>query len=256
MNFTVEHLEFILLVLARISGFVFTAPFFGLSYIPRNVKIGFSVFITILMTYVLPYSTLEYVGVIEFACLIMKEVIVGVLIGYMTNICTYILNFSGHLIDMEIGFAMVNEINPVANVQSTITANLYTYLVMLMLVVTDMHHQILKAFIYAFEVIPIGKMKFSGNIYFAMVKFISEYFIIGFRIVLPIFASMLVVNVVLGVLAKVAPQMNMFVIGIQLKVFVGLFILTIAIQSLPQVSEFIFSEMRTMMELIIKSMAP
>lgn len=256
MNFTVEHLEFILLILARISGFVFTAPFFGLTYIPRNVKIGFCVFITILMTYVLPYSAIEYVGVIEFACIIVKEVIVGILIGYMANICTYILDFSGHLMDMEIGFSMVNEMNPVANVQSTITANLYTYLVMLMLIVTNMHHQILKAFIYAFEVIPIGKVKLSGSIYFIMLKFISEYFIIGFRIILPIFAAMLVINVVLGILAKVAPQMNMFVIGMQLKVFVGLFILTIAIQSLPQVSEFIFSEMRTMIELIIKSMAP
>ncbi len=256
MSFTVEHLEFILLVLVRISGFVFTAPFFGLTYIPRNVKIGFCIFITILMTYVLPYSTIEYVGVIEFACMIVKEVIVGILIGYMTNICTYILNFSGHLMDMEIGFSMVNEMNPVANMQSTITANLYTYLVMLMLVITNMHHQILKAFIYAFEIIPIGKVKFSGNIYFIMLKFISEYFIIGFRIILPIFASMLVVNVVLGVLAKVAPQMNMFVIGMQLKVFVGLFILTIAIQSIPQISEFIFSEMRTMMESIVNAMTP
>lgn len=256
MKFSIEHLEFLLLVLSRISGFVFTAPFFGMTYVPRNVKIGFCVFMTILMSYVLPYNNVEYVGVIGFACLIVKEVVVGILIGYMTNICTYILNFSGQLMDMEIGFSMVNEMNPVANIQSTITANLYTYLVMLMLVVTNMHHQILKAFIHAFEVIPIGKAEFSGNIYFIMLKFISEYFIIGFRIVLPIFASMLVINVVLGILAKVAPQMNMFVIGMQLKVFVGLFILTIAIRSLPQVSEFIFSEMRTMMELIIKSMAP
>ena len=256
MKFSVEHLEFLLLVLARISGFVFTAPFFGVPYIPRNLKIGFCIFITILMSYVLPYNSIEYVGVIGFASLIIKEIIVGILIGYMANICTYILNFSGQLMDMEIGFSMVNEMNPVANIQSTITANLYTYLVMLMLIVTNMHHQILKAFIYAFEIIPIGKVKFKGNIYFIMLKFISEYFIIGFRIILPIFASMLVINVVLGILAKVAPQMNMFVIGMQLKVFVGLFILTIAIRSLPQVSQFIFGEMRTMKELIIKSMAP
>lgn len=256
MEFRIEQLEFLLLILSRMSGFVFTAPFFGLTYIPRNVKIGFCIFMTILMSYVLPYQSLEYTGVIGFACLIVKEVVVGIVIGYMANICTYILNFSGQMMDMEIGFSMVNEMNPVANIQSTITANLYTYLVMLMLIVTNMHHQILKAFIHAFEVVPIGEVKFSGRIYFIILKFISEYFIIGFRIILPIFAAMLVINVVLGILAKVAPQMNMFVIGMQLKVFVGLFILTIAIRSLPQVSEFIFSEMRTMMELIINAMAP
>ena len=84
---------------------------------------------------------------------------------------------------------------------------------------------------------------------------IKEYFILGFRIVLPVFATILVVNVVLGVLAKVAPQMNMFVIGMQLKVFVGLALLFILMSFLPGITDFIFNEMQKITKLFMQSMA-
>jgi flagellar biosynthetic protein FliR len=80
-----------------------------------------------------------------------------------------------------------------------------------------------------------------------MVEFIKEYFIIGFRIILPIFAATLILNVILAILAKVAPQMNMFVIGIQLKIFVGLAVLFMVVALTPRVAEFIFDEMIYMM---------
>jgi flagellar biosynthetic protein FliR len=79
----------------------------------------------------------------------------------------------------------------------------------------------------------------------------KNYFIIGFRIVLPIFAAMLIVNTILAILAKVAPQMNMFVIGFQLKIMTGLLILFLLTKFLPTVSGFIFNEMIDMMKAAI-----
>ena len=138
---------------------------------------------------------------------------------------------------------MVSTLDTVTNIQVTITSNLYTYLIMLMMMVTNLHHYFIKAFVDSYQIVPLGEGSINLNLYEVMVSFLANYFVIGFRIVLPVFGAILIVNVTLGVLAKVAPQMNMFVIGMQLKVFVGLIILYFVIQLLPAVSDFIFNQM-------------
>ena len=133
MSFTIENLEFFLLILVRMSGFIFSAPFYSLSNVPKKVQVGLSVFISIILFETLNTSKLEYTGVIGYAGMVITELIIGILMGYIMSICMYILSFSGQLIDMEIGFSMVNVMNPTANMTTTVTGNLYIYFVMLVL---------------------------------------------------------------------------------------------------------------------------
>lgn len=247
MTIQVDQLEAFLLILVRITAFIYVAPFFNLKNVPRKVKAGFSFFFALVLFEVVPMPDLNYQGVIGFAGLLISEALVGIILGFFTNICYYILSFAGQMMDMEIGFAMVNEFDPVSNIQTTITSNYYSYIVMLIMLVTNLHHYLIIAFADAFEIIPVGGAKFSPNLYFLMVEFIKEYFIIGFRIILPVFAATLILNVILAILAKVAPQMNMFVIGIQLKIFVGLAVLFMVVALTPRVADFIFDEMIYMM---------
>lgn len=243
MEFTLGHVDFFLLVLVRVTGFVYTAPFFSMKYIPMKVKVGISCFLTIILFATLPYQTFDYASNYEYIFLIAKEAIIGMIIGFFANIGYYILSLAGHMIDTEIGFSMVSTLDTVTNIQVTITSNLYTYLIMLMMMVTNLHHYFIKAFVDSYQIVPLGEGSINPNLYEVMVSFLANYFVIGFRIVLPVFGAILIVNVTLGVLAKVAPQMNMFVIGMQLKVFVGLIILYFVIQLLPAVSDFIFNQM-------------
>lgn len=247
MTVQVDHLEAFLLILVRITAFIYVAPFFNLKNVPRKVKAGFSLFFALVLYEVVPMPDLVYQGVIGFAGLLISEALVGIILGFFTNICYYILAFAGQMMDMEIGFAMVNEFDPVSNIQTTITSNYYSYIVMLIMMVTNLHHYLIIAFADAFKIIPLGGAKFSPSLYLLMIEFIKEYFIIGFRIILPVFAATLILNVILAILAKVAPQMNMFVIGIQLKIFVGLAVLFLVVGLTPRVAEFIFDEMIFMM---------
>ncbi len=247
MTFTIDGFDGFLLILVRISAFVFVAPFFSIPNVPQRVKAGFSLIFALILFQITPVD-IQYGTVIEFAALMLKEALTGLIIGFFTNLSYYILNFSGQIMDMEIGFSMVNELDPVAHVESTITSNLYSYSVILMLLVTDMHLYIIKAFADTFKVIPLGQAHLNPNIYLLMMDFIRDYFIIGFRIVLPVFAAMLIINTILAILAKVAPQMNMFVIGFQLKIITGLLILFLLVRFLPTVSGFIFNEMIDMMK--------
>ncbi len=254
MTFTLDNFEFFFLILVRISGFIYTAPFFSLRNVPNRIKIGLSIFLAAILYYSVPGEMPVYSTVIGFAILVVKEAIAGVLMGWFANISYHILAFSGQIIDMEIGFSMVNELDPTTHIQTTITSNLYGYLIMLMMIITDIHHYILRALIDSFQVIGLGKAVIRPNMYELMVDFMINYFVIAFRIVLPVFAAILLVNTVLAILAKVASQLNMFVIGMQLKLIVGLAVMMLIIGMVPSVADFIYKNMMEMLKGAIRWM--
>lgn len=252
---TVSNFEYFLLILVRITAFIYVAPFFSLKNVPQKVKVGLSLFFAILIFQTIPSTSLSYQGVIGFAGLLISEALVGVIIGYFTNISYYILSFAGQILDMEIGFSMVNEFDPITSAQVTITSNIYSYIVMLMMLVTNLHHYIILGIVDTYKIIPLGGVAFKPSMYLLMLGFVKDYFIIGFRITLPIFAGILIVNAILAILAKAAPQLNMFVIGLQLKVLVGLSILFLMMGLTPIVTEFIFDEMMVMMKAAINALS-
>lgn len=256
MQFTIEYLEFIILVFVRIASVMVTAPFFNSGNIPRLAKLGLSFFFSLIAVNMLDFSALSYQGLLGYATMVLQEGITGAMIGLASGLCLYILNFSGHMIDMEIGFSMAMEFDPTTNVQSTITANLFTQLFLILFILSDMHYFIIDAIYDSYQMIPIGGADLKGDFLSAMVTYIADYFIIGFRIILPVFSCILIINVVLGILAKVAPQMNMFVVGIQLKVFVGLFLLFMLMGLLPNIVDFLFQEMQKMTKLFIQVLTP
>lgn len=249
MNFTVEHLEFYLLVLIRISSFIMTAPIFSYSSIPVRIKVVLSIVLSIVVIQVTPVVELEYVGIIGYSTLVVKEAAVGAVLGFMCNICMYIINFAGQLMDMEMGLSMANIFDPLTSIQVSVTGNIYTYLVMLVMLVTNMHYYVLRAILDTFHYFNVGEAVFRGNLAEIAVDFMGNYFLIGFRIVLPVFACMLIINVVLGVLSRAAPQMNMFVVGMQVKVLAGIAILMIIIPTIPTVTNFVVD---TMNEVVVK----
>ncbi|MCI8483602.1 MAG: flagellar biosynthetic protein FliR [Lachnospiraceae bacterium] len=255
-EFSLYTFEYFLMILVRVATFVFIAPFFGMNNTPRRVKIGFSAFLAlILYQTILPKEVLEYSGVIEFAIIVLKEGITGLLIGFAANICNSIIVFSGKVIDMEIGLAMANLYDPTTNTQSGLTGTMYNYFIMLLLLATDMHYYILKALVDTYQLIPVNGAVFDWeHLMGSMTMYISDLMIIGFRIVLPIFASSMILNCILGIMAKVAPQMNMFAVGMQLKILLGFSIMFVTIILLPDISNFIFREMKKMIVSVIEGM--
>ena len=242
--------EQFLLIVVRIASFLYTAPIFSISgAVPNKVKIGFAVLISFMLFPIVPVDTVQYSSVIQYAAIVLKETTVGLVIGYMANICLNILNFAGRIIDMEIGFAMVTLFDPATNEQTSITGNLYTYFVMLMLIVSDMYQYVVKAIVDSYDVIPINGATFHVQ---SLFKLIVQYTTDCF--VLPFFTVTLILNVILGILAKIAPQMNMFVIGMQLKVFAGFLVMMLTAMLLGSVSNAIFSEMKTLIVAAVAAM--
>ena len=249
-----QDIEYFILILVRITSFVFIAPFFGMSNTPQRTKLGLSVFLAIIFYNILPEMTVSYSTLLEYTAIVVKEAVAGLLIGFAGYICSTIILFAGRMIDTDIGLAMASMFDPTTKQQVTITGSLYNYLLLLLMLVSNMHVFLLGALRDSFELIPLGKMIINSSMYDTMIGFLTTYFIIGFRIVLPIFVSILVLNCALGIMTKIAPQIHMFAVGIQLKVLGGLIILFLTVSLLPTIAEFIFRVMQEMVISVMKGM--
>lgn len=247
-SFSMYDLEFFLLIFTRVSCFVFTAPFFSMKNTPANVRIGISFFTSVLLYQVLtPAEAVVYSSVLEYVIIVMKEAVVGLLIGLAASICTSIVNFAGSIADMEVGLSMVTLMDPTSRENTSITGVMYQYSLMLMMIVTGLYRYLFGALADTFSLIPVNRAVFrSDALLSSMLEFLGDYVVIGFRIVLPVFCTILLLNAVLGVLAKVSPQMNMFAVGIQMKILVGLSVLFFTAGMLPGAADFIFQEMKRM----------
>lgn len=249
-------LETFFLIMVRITSFMYIAPFFGQTNTPQRTKLGFALILSFLLYMVLPEQTLNYSNTLDYAAIIVKEAITGILMGFSAFICNSIVLFAGHVFDMEIGLTMATIYDPQTRTQVSVSGQLYQNLFMLIFIATGMHWYLLSALVDSFTAIPIGGVNVRITLVNLFIEFISDYFIIGFRIALPVFASSMLVNIVLGIMTKVAPQMHMFSIGMQLKILAGLFIMFMTVTVISNITSNLFDQMKEMMVAVVRYIAP
>lgn len=257
ISFTYSDLEYFLLIMVRVTCFISVAPFFGMSNTPNQTKIGLGFFTALIIYNSIDRTPVTYSGTLGYSIVVMKEAITGLLIGFGAQLCMSITSFAGQMIDTETGLSMVNEFDVTTKQQASITGILYNYVFMLMLIASGMYEYLMKAAVDSFTLVPINAAVLtSTSLLNAFIQFMTDYIVIGFRICLPVFCTMLLVNSILGILAKIAPQLNMFVIGIQIKILVGLGVLFLTAFMLPDAANFIFNEMRQITIAFVKGMQP
>lgn len=255
ISFTYADLEYFLLILVRISCFVYAAPFFSMSNVPRTAKIGFSLFLSYLLFHAIDRNEVVYESLLGYAVIVMKEALTGFVIGWGAQICATVTSFAGSIADMEIGLSMVSLLDPATKEQATFTGVFYQYVFTLFMIISGLYQYLLSALADTFTLIPInGAMFKTEALMSSVLLFLSEYVSVGFRIILPIFCAMIFLNCVLGILAKVSPQLNMFAVGIQFKVLVGLGILFLSVQMLPTLADNIFTLMKRMIVSFVEGM--
>ena len=215
-----------------------------------------SVFISALIyTSLTPIEPVIYDSVVTYAVIVLKEGIAGLLIGLSANICATVFTFAGAVADMETGLSMVQLMDPASQEQISITGGLYNYSYSMILIASGMYRYLLGALADTYKLIPVNHVNFNmEGLTATVVTFLGDYILLGFRIILPIFATMMLLNAILGIMAKVSPQMNMFAVGIQLKVMTGLTIMILITGLMPVASDMIFEEMKKIMVSVVSNL--
>jgi len=221
MSFKIVLINF-MLVLFRCIGFIMLTPILGRREIPPQGKIGAAALISFI---VLPMITMplhdEYtLGVI--VTLVLREVTIGISMGYITFLVFSALYVAGQVIDMEMGFGIVNVMDPQSNTQVPIMGSFYHILALIIFLTVNGHHALISAVIRSFEIIPLGKAHFGEGFLMGIIESFNEMFALGVKISMPIIAIIFLTDFALGIIARTVPQMNVFIVGLPLKIGIGL----------------------------------
>ncbi len=218
----------IILCFARLSGFFIPLPVYGSKNIPSSIKIGLIFFITYSLIPILDLSYIQNVdSFLSLAGLIVLEFLKGTFLGLSFVVALNCIYLLGSLIDRNIGFSMVSIVNPMGTQQLPISANFFYIIAMMLFFIIDGHHQLIRVFVQSYEYAPLG-MKFL-NIHgvWELILILQKTFVLGFQLASPFIITIIVANIILGLLAKSMPGMNVFMIGMPFKVFVGMFLFII-----------------------------
>lgn len=217
------------LILARWGGMVMLAPVFGARGVPLTVKLGLAAGLSIVLYPLLSASVRDLpTGLLPIIALILKETIVGLVMGYIISLITAIMQGAGELIDFQMGFLMGNTIDPIYGMQSPLTGNFLMVLATMLLLALDGHHYIIGAMVKSYQYIPINPPVLSeGMVYY--INITAQVFALSLQVSLPVYGALFLANIGVGLLSKTVPQLNIFSVLFPVKIIFGFIILYLAI---------------------------
>ena len=213
-------------IVMRMSGAVFFNPILGRSNIPGAVKTAF-VFMLSLMMYMGIGGALQHEpqSLLEFGFLLITELAFGFVIGFCMELTVLVIRFASSVMDFGMGLSMAQTYDPQYNMQVTVTSGLYYAFFVLLFFAVDGHVKLIEIFYRSSEVIPFGMVKINSELSAAMLGIFSQAIVLGLRFAFPLLAMELVTEFAVGILMKIIPQINVFVVNFQLKIIVGMMIL-------------------------------
>lgn len=223
-----QSVDLLLVIFIRIIGVLAFLPIIEETKMPRVALAGISLGIAIPVFFKMDLTVSFYEPtLISLTIVIVKELIVGLMIGFMVRLYFQIYPFVGSLLSTQGGLGMSMIMDPTAGTQSTLIGRIYNLGLGAFFVLSGGYHWLIYTLIESFEILPINKEIFGEQIVEGMIETMGHYFEIGFKLAMPIISVILIVDFAMGILARTVPQMNMFVIGIPLKMII-MFILMIA----------------------------
>ncbi len=220
---TVGTQEFMLfsLILMRMCGFIFLNPILGRRNIPAMAKIGMAFALAIL---IYPLSTGEIPDIgspIEFGVLLMKEFLVGYLLGFIMQLFAFVVTHAGAIIDFHMALGMATVFDAQNGVQVALTGNVLNVFFMLLFFAVDGHLALMDILVTSAEIVPYAQIGFGREAAMAVLEVFYDCVLMGVKMAFPVIGISLVMDVGIGILMKIIPQINVFILDIPLKIIIG-----------------------------------
>ncbi|WP_338452062.1 flagellar biosynthetic protein FliR [Niallia oryzisoli] len=244
----VEIFPAFLLVFVRVTSFFLMMPLFSYRTVPTTFKVGFGFFLAVIMFIEMDAPALEIDGV--YYLLIIKEALIGILLGFIAYLIMSAIQTAGGFIDFQMGFGMVNVMDPQTGAQSPLMGQYLNIISLFFLLMVNGHHLIIDGIYYSYQFIPLDQAWLplgSEHLLQYVLKSFSTMFLIALQMSLPVVGCLFLVDVALGITARTFPQLNIFVVGIPLKIGVSLVILMVVMSTMMAVVSQIFETMLTTM---------
>jgi len=250
------RLDLFLLMFARVSALIVSSPIFGRKTVPNLVKAG----LCVVLTYVLFASDMtaalpEYGNFLEFGALCVKELLFGLVLGFTMTLFFSLVQISGQYIDMQMGFGMVNVLDVQSETSVPVTGNLLNIVLIIAFFGVNGHLKLIYILENTFRQIPAGTVALNPQIGMTAVDVFILSFLLAVHVALPLIASGLLGEVAMGFIVRAVPQINVFIVGIPLKILIGFLMLLIVLPVYVSFTDVIFSRMFESINTMILGMA-
>ncbi|UCG46530.1 MAG: flagellar biosynthetic protein FliR [Phycisphaerales bacterium] len=225
------------MVLTRTSAFFLVLPVFGWRSIPRNIKVAATVLTSVFFSITVPFSTgPEPISTFEAILLLGIEAVYGFTLGLIAALVFYAVRLSGNIIEQQMGFTMAQILDPLTGESAQPLGMFFEMIFIILFLSANGHHLFLLALNRSYQAFPAGSMPTVPVLVQGVVEAGSTLLVAGLRLAAPLLAAFLLLMVVLAVLARIAPEMNILFISFPLRVGLGLLLIGIL---LPFINAFV-----------------
>ncbi|MFU0823749.1 fused FliR family export protein/FlhB family type III secretion system protein [Clostridium sp.] len=219
-----------LLIFLRMSSFMTVVPVFFPKGTPQILKIMFSGIIAFILLPIIDYSYLNSINS-SFQLIIycLSEISTGLTFGFITSLCFYCIRIAGSLMDMQVGFSMMSMFDPSSEGNVTLIERILYWFSLIAFLIVDGHHMLIKVLVESLKIIPLGKFILSQKSPMFIIEVFIKYFELGLRIAIPIVLIIILADLTMGLMAKTVPQLNIMILGLPVKILLGLTVLCLCL---------------------------
>ncbi|HEX4412533.1 MAG TPA: flagellar biosynthetic protein FliR [Lacipirellulaceae bacterium] len=229
-SFLVSRFMVFVLVLARTSTLVMTAPIFGTLSMPRQVRVVLAVAISLLITPVFLGSSIPPIeSTVEFGRLLVNELLVGLLLGLGVNILFSGVQVAGQIVSQLSGMSLADVSSPGFDEDIPVFAQLYYFLTLAVFVAVGGHRIVTQSLLENFTTLPPGHAALGNSYVEVLTGIMTQAFVLGIRAAAPLLTALLLANLILGLISRTLPQINVIAVGFGVNslLTLGLMMLTI-----------------------------
>ncbi|MDK2902728.1 MAG: flagellar biosynthesis protein FliR [Clostridiales bacterium] len=239
-----NYIPTFLLIFMRMTGLFVLSPVFGRRNVPAYLKIGMSFMMALVLLNTIPLQSIDIVNNIWlYVWILFKEMLIGLAMGYITTLAFSAILIAGQIMDFQIGFGMVNAFDPVNEVAVPIVGNLINMMALLLFFGMNGHHVLISLLFDSYTVLPIGDFSIKPDMLWYILEIFVQTFVWAIKLAIPLMAVLLLTEVMLGVLSRALPQMNVFVMGMPIRLMIGLIMLLLVLPVYINLMEPLFADM-------------
>jgi flagellar biosynthetic protein FliR len=230
MQYFVYHFQVFLLIMMRMNAMIMLAPFFSSDVIPFRIKAVISFLITLVIFPVVAakgYHIPNDMG--AYFLLVLQEVSIGLFLGFLLSVIFAAFQLSGQYLAVQVGFGINEVLDPIGQVSVPLEGQFKNLIGLLVLLAMNGHHLMIQGVYRSYELAPImsvNKVFLGGLLKYVLYTF-TGMFVVALKIALPVVAVVFLVEVSLGVLARVAPQMNIMMLGFPFKIVISFVVMVV-----------------------------
>lgn len=245
--------ETFVLVLVRVSTILLMLPLFSAAQVNSMVRFGLGLVVTIVVWSTVPAVTpLEGLGPLTAA--IVSQVFVGFIFGFVAFLVFVGIQFAGEVIDLQVGFSIVNVINPITSQNVSVLGELELAMASLIYLAANAHHLLFQGLAGSFTLVPLPFVSIGDHLERDVVGFFTQSFFLVFQIAAPVAVTLFLTHVGLALMARVAPQLNIFAVGFPLQIVLGLTMMIVSLPLLEVVLPQVFQDTPRELDAVLRAM--